>query len=240
MSEQAVVRAKVQMGARGVELRSMDDLARFAEMVHASGLAPKGFANPQAVAVAVQLGLELGLSAMAAVQNIAVINGRPGIYGDAALALVRDSGLCQEFREWYEVGDREVSALPAKITEDCAAVCYSHRRGDAEGKMSRFSWADAVRAKLSVKDLYQQYPQRMLKFRARGFCLRDLYPDVLKGIRTLEELSDMPAEPGSRTEAVAQKLAARQLAARLPGMVSAAPGPETAAEAAAIAAEGQR
>jgi hypothetical protein len=34
----------------------------------------------------------------------------------------------------------------------------------------------------------------MLKFRARGFLLRDVFGDVLKGLRTMEEVRDTPAE----------------------------------------------
>jgi hypothetical protein len=34
----------------------------------------------------------------------------------------------------------------------------------------------------------------MLKFRARGFNLRDNFGDILKGFRTTEELQDMPDE----------------------------------------------
>src|SRR5437879_4473399 len=89
--------------ARGVVIQSMDDLARFSKMVHDSGLVPKNLDTVQKVAVAVQLGLELGLSPLQAVQNIGVINGRPGVYGDAVLGLCYDSGLVQDFDEWYEV-----------------------------------------------------------------------------------------------------------------------------------------
>ena len=35
----------------------------------------------------------------------------------------------------------------------------------------------------------------MLRFRARGYVLRDLFGDVLKGLRTVEEARDIPAEP---------------------------------------------
>ena len=34
----------------------------------------------------------------------------------------------------------------------------------------------------------------MLKFRARGFVLRDVFGDVLKGLRTVEEVRDFPEE----------------------------------------------
>jgi hypothetical protein len=41
----------------------------------------------------------------------------------------------------------------------------------------------------------------MLKFRARGFLLRDVFGDVLKGLRTMEEVRDTPLEPINVTPA---------------------------------------
>ncbi len=40
-----------------------------------------------------------------------------------------------------------------------------------------------------------QYPKRMLQLRARGFALRDAFPDVLKGLVTAEEAQDYPTQP---------------------------------------------
>jgi hypothetical protein len=56
--------------------------------------------------------------------------------------------------------------------------------------------SDAKRAKLVGKPgPWSEYPTRMLRFRARGYVLRDLCGDVLKGLRTVEEARDIPAEP---------------------------------------------
>lgn len=166
----------------GIAIFDMDGLARFAGMVHKSGLAPKGFTTPEAIGVAIQHGLELGLSPLQALQSIAVINGRPGIYGDAAMALVRGSGLLEWVKEETRAG---------KTADDYTAVCTTKRVGDPEPRSTTFSVVDAKRAGLWGKPgPWQQYPQRMLLFRARGFNLRDQFPDVLRGIKTVEELQD--------------------------------------------------
>lgn len=193
----------VAMGARGVEIRSMDDLARFAQMIADSGLAPKGLQTPQAIAVAIELGLEVGLPPLSALQNVAVINGRPAIYGDAALALVRASGLLEVFDEYAEGSG-----------DDRQAVCRVKRRGEHE-IVSTFSVRDAKTARLWGKaGPWTEYPERMLKFRARGFALRDGFPDVLRGFRTAEEAQDIPADTPplvqSRTEEVTRRLEQRR------------------------------
>ena len=173
-------RAPVQMGSMGVEFRNLDDLARFSKMVVRSGMAPKGLETPEAVGVAVQMGLEVGLSPMAAIQNIACINNRPAIYGDAALALVRRSGLLEHYSQaWTGEGDKRACTVRLK------------RKGEAE-IVSTFSVADAKLAKLWGKPgPWAQYPDRMLMFRARGFGLRDGFGDVLKGMYTAEEARDV-------------------------------------------------
>lgn len=185
-------RTPVTVGSRGILITSMDELVRFANAVSKSGLAPKGMDKPETVFVAIQLGLELGLSPMAALQNIGVINGRPGVYGDAALALVENSGLLEHFDEWLEVSPgKRVDDLPAQIPDTAAAVCIAKRKGRKQVKPSRFSVAMAKRASLWGKQgPWLQYPERMLMFRARGFALRDGFPDVLKGLKTTEELQD--------------------------------------------------
>jgi len=178
-------RSPINFGNQGVQLASLEDAYRFANAIVASGFAPGGMERPEAVLVAIQLGAELGLTPMAALQNTAVINGRPAIYGDAALALVRASGLLTSYKE-EEIGEAGSDAHGYRVTAS---------RGD-QTTVETFTLADAKRAKLTGKPgPWSEYPKRMLRFRARGYVLRDLFGDVLKGLRTVEEARDIPAEP---------------------------------------------
>jgi len=178
-------RSPINFGQQGVQLASLEDAYRFANAIVASGFAPRGMEKPEAVLVAIQLGAELGLTPMAALQNTAVINGRPAIYGDAALALVRASGLLTSYKE-EEIGEAGSDAHGYRVTAS---------RGD-QTTVETFTLADAKRAKLTGKPgPWSDYPKRMLRFRARGYVLRDLFGDVLKGLRTVEEARDIPAEP---------------------------------------------
>jgi hypothetical protein len=129
--------------------------------------------------------MELGLTPMAALQNTAVINGRPAIYGDAALALVRASGLLDAYVE-KEIGEPGKDSHGYEVTVT--------RKGSAASSET-FTVADAKLAKLWGKPgPWTDYPRRMLKFRARGFILRDQFGDVLKGLRTVEEARDIAPE----------------------------------------------
>ena len=182
----------VPIGNRGIAPSSMDDLYRFATAVSKSGLAPKGIETPEAIFVALEMGLEVGLPMMAALQNIAVINGRPAIWGDAQLAVVRSTGELALFEEWYEEAGKRLARNPATFTDSTTAVCRVQRSG-YEPAETAFSVADAKRANLWGKSgPWTQYPARMLKHRARSFALRDQFGDALRGLRTVEEVQDDP------------------------------------------------
>jgi hypothetical protein len=173
--------------ARGLALATFDDAFRFSKMVAASDFAPKDFkGKPESCLLAIQHGSEVGLSPMQSLQSIAVINGRPTIWGDAALALVQSSPVCEYVREYTE---GEGDAL--------VAVCEAKRKGYPAPTVVRFSMADAKRAGLAGKSgPWTQYPARMLTLRARGFALRNAFADALRGLITAEEAQDYPvAEP---------------------------------------------
>jgi hypothetical protein len=169
--------------ARGLALATFDDAFRFATMVAKSDFAPKDFkGKAESCLLAIQHGSEVGLSPMQSLQSIAVINGRPTIWGDAALALVQSSPVCEYVREYTEgEGDGLV------------AVCEAKRKGYPAPTVVRFSMADAKRAGLAGKSgPWTQYPARMLTLRARGFALRNAFADALRGLITAEEAQDYP------------------------------------------------
>ena len=172
--------------ARGLALASFDDAFRFAKMVSGSEFAPKDFkGKPESCLLAIQHGSEVGLSPMQSLQSIAVINGRPTIWGDAALALVQSCPVCEYVREYIE-GDGD----------NLTAVCEAKRQGYPSPSVSRFSVADAKKAGLWGKSgPWTQYPTRMLALRARGFALRNAFADALRGLITAEEARDYPTQP---------------------------------------------
>ena len=163
--------------------QSIEQLERVAELISSSDLAPKDYkGKPENVAVAVAMGMELGVSPMQAIQGIAVINGRPCVWGDLLLALCRSHPACEWIDETLEyAADGSVAA----------AVCKAKRRGH-EAQERRFSVEDARAAGLLNKDgPWKAYRARMLAMRARAFCLRDLFADALRGLSSAEEQSDV-------------------------------------------------
>jgi hypothetical protein len=152
---------------------TIKEAIEFAELLSKSNMVPKEYqGNPGNILVAIQWGAELGLAPMQALQSISTINGRPQVWGDTPLALVRASGLLDAIHE--EIGEE-------------GASCTVKRRGQPPITRS-FSKADAVKAKLWDKDSpWRTYPKRMLQLRARAYALRDEFTDVLRGMRIGEE-----------------------------------------------------
>lgn len=164
---------------------SLGDMMKMSEMLAASSMVPNAYKQkPQDILVCLMWGAEVGLGPIQALNGISVINGKPAMWGDAALALVRGHPACAGIREWIEgEGDKLV------------AHCEVTRRGQAPERRS-FSVTDAKKAGLWGKaGPWQQYPTRMLQMRARGFAIRDVFPDALRGVITAEEAQDYPAEP---------------------------------------------
>ncbi|MEF8689399.1 UNVERIFIED_CONTAM: hypothetical protein NO986_18200 [Comamonas sp. A-3] len=159
--------------------QNFEQALTFSNYLADSDMVPKDFkGKPGNCLIAMQWGAELGLKPLQSLQNLAVINGRPALWGDAVIALVLSSPVCEY------------------VTEDDdghTATCRVKRKGAPEQSRT-FSMEDAQKAGLAGKQgPWSQYPKRMRQMRARAFALRDVFPDVLRGMPVAEELQDMAA-----------------------------------------------
>ncbi len=182
---------------QGFAPTSITEAIKFSEMLAKSNMVPRAYqGKPEDILVCVQWGYEIGLAPMQALQNIAVVNGKPSVFGDAAMALALASPVCEGIEETIE----------GEGTENPVAVCTARRRGRAP-VVAKFSVSDAKRAGLWGKQgPWTAYPKRMLAMRARGFALRDAFADVLKGLITAEEAQDYPSDkPTAKVMVMASK-----------------------------------
>ena len=176
---QAPAKAQVQAGGPLAALapQSLDDAFRLAKALASSGdMVPKHFqGKPEMAMAAIIKGMEVGLAPMQALASIAVVNGRPTLWGDALPALMQRAGHHVDVE--YEGAGDHLTAV-ATLT-----------RGDTRKTVvRRFSMADAKRAGLlSKQGPWQQYPQRMLAMRARTWAIRDGAADALFGLGIADE-----------------------------------------------------
>lgn len=170
---------------------TLDQALSIAEALSRSTFIPKCYqGNPSNILVAMQMGSEIGLGPLQSLQSICVINNQPSLFGDALMALVQGSALCEWFCDGF---DEESQCGWARTKRRC--------RQKTEQK---FTMDMARRAGLTEKSgPWKQYPERMCKLKARNWLCRDVYPDVLRGLSRLnvverdllEEkvVSDVPA-----------------------------------------------
>jgi len=174
---------------------TLEEAFRLAEAICIAGLVPdsqRGKTDQETaskVMITILKGQEVGLPPMAALSNIYIINNKPSMYGDGALAVVQKHPAYAGHKEWYEGVEGQDSWV---------AKCEFYRR-DIDGATATypgsFSWAQAKTAGLTRRGPWVTYPNRMLKMRSRAFGMRDGFSDALVGISIAEEIQDMPTKP---------------------------------------------
>ena len=192
MSGEVITLPPAQLRAGGkvtaIIPQSVEEVFRLATAIAKSGLAPSTMRTAEQITIAIMHGAEIGLPPMQAVQRIAVVNGRPTIWGDAVPALLLSRG--------FKLDERV-----AGDGDERAAVCLVIRP-DKSMIERRFSVADAKAAGLWGKiGPWKSYPDRMLQMRARGFAARDGAADVLAGLYIAEEVQDIDVTPRRKSSA---------------------------------------
>lgn len=239
--------------------QTFEETFRISRAVVSAGLAPSALIGKKtgddaasAVAVCIMSGAELGLKPMVSLRSFTVINGKPALYGDGLINVVRQSGKAKLLTFGYAKYSRKMlraaGVLPSAedekefpgcteeafkaLSEDelAGGYCEAERSDTGEKKTVIFTVEDAKRAglyqdnplvdkyvwengsKIFKKDQPNDAPwyrfyKRMFGWRAAGYCLRELFGDVLGGIRDeyeareiadIEEMRDItPQQPPS-------------------------------------------
>jgi len=154
---------------------------KLASQLSSSELVPKSYrGKPQDLFLCWSMGYSIGMSPEMSMQCISVINGKPCLWGDEMLAL------CMAHKDFEDIIEEPIM----KGDTVSGYTCTIKRKG-MSARSNIFTLDMAKKAGLLGKvGPWTQYPERMLKLRARGFTLRDAFPDALKGIKSREEVED--------------------------------------------------
>lgn len=204
--------------------QSVEEIFRVARGVIESGLAPYSLTGSKplnekiaAVAIVIMAGAEIGLPPMASLRSFTVIGGRPALYGDGLINAVRRARMPdgKPYATKIEIGF--VPGKDAKYGDDAYGYCEAIRADTDEKKRIEFTVEDAKRASLwderekvlkwdraAGKEVekpneapWYRYPWRMLGWRAAGYCLRELFGDVLGGLTDEYEAREIAISEGS-------------------------------------------
>jgi len=215
MSDNVLVKAETRL-PKFVEdaYETVEKMENFANILLKSKLVPNHFyeklpdgkpdfdkgKTASVVAVLIQ-GYQLQLPPLTALQHIIPVNGLLSIKGDLAKSMIFNSGKLKP-GSWVEKEE-------GSIEQENFIVMITAARSDNGQTLTRsFSVANAKRAGLWItqqqvngqdgwkykSSSWYKYPARMINYRALGFIARDLFPDVMAGIYTTEEATDMPVD----------------------------------------------
>ncbi|MGX1598622.1 hypothetical protein ACWIDS_16350 [Dietzia maris] len=171
---------------------ALDSLVRQAKAMSAAhelgtamaqtAMVPKHFqGKPGDCAAAILYGAELGLNAIQSLQNIMVINGKPGIEARTMVALVKKRG--------YRI--ETVESGPESVTVRGTAP-------SGETETSTWTMSRATTAGFTSNALYKKIPEQMLYAKAATEVCRKLAPDVLLGMPySVEEMRLEPIQAKS-------------------------------------------
>lgn len=161
---------------------ALPEKLEYARFLATSGLLPAQYRDkPGNVLWATEYGETLGITPMAAITGVHVIEGKPSASAALVSALVRRAG--HRIRTW---GDDE-KAVTEIVRSDDPEFTYR----------SEWTIARARQAELTGKGNWKKYPAAQLKARTVTECARDACQEVLFGlIYTPEELGAEVGEDG--------------------------------------------
>jgi hypothetical protein len=142
-----------------------DQELRGAKYLLASGLCPVALKSPEAVLFVILAGRDLGLSPVASLRGLTIIQGKIEVSADLSLGLFHRAG---GKSQWEELTDSA-----ARLRLSAPWLTASH--------VSSFSMADAQRAGLKDGN-YTKYPKAMLRSRAITQGLKDIGFDATAGV----------------------------------------------------------
>lgn len=162
---------------------------RTLQAIAGTEMVPRSYRNkPEAILACILMGRELGMGPMESLRRIDVIDGSPTPSAEWMVARV--------FEEGHAIYATEQTA------ERCTVVGKRFRDGEVVAESSfTFTIDMARRAGLTNKNNWKNYPEAMLFWRAVGQLCRQLFPDVLGGLKNLpDELGSADWEPPSPAE----------------------------------------
>jgi hypothetical protein len=196
--------------------RTLDEMINIAERISKSELLPPELRGkvPE-VLMQIMAGQELGLYSMASLRSFHIIKGKPVMGADAMVAVILGSGKAEYFKRVGEGSGKSVT--------------YATKRRGHEEQRCTWTWDMAKDAALTSKDNWRMFPRQMLASRAKSELARDVYPDVLTGCYTADEVEHGDPDRAPMRERYEDADFVDQPAAP-------APAPAAAPRAAAVAA----
>ena len=137
-----------------------------------TGLLPKNITTPQQVLLIMETGRELGIPPMEALRTIYVVDNKPSLAAQLMLSLIYNSGQLEDMK------------IESKPTECMVTM----KRKGLSSHSETFGETEAKSMGLFYRDNYKKQAKVMYRWRALSACARVVFPDVIGGLYTPEEI----------------------------------------------------
>lgn len=152
------------------------EVKKVAAEICKSGLVPSTMNTPEKLTVVMMSARELGIPMMMATRTLFVVDQKVAMMANVMLAKIYQSGLAESVK----IAD-QASGKGCDVTM---------QRKSMNPHTASFTIEDAQRAGLLYKDNWKKYPAAMCESRAISKCARIVFPDVIGGLYTPEEIFD--------------------------------------------------
>lgn len=173
---------------RQLDPRSLGDAKALATDMFNSRMF-SAYGNQQAVLSTVMVGRELGLPAMASLRSVHVIEGKHSLSASLMVALVLRSGLAEYFEPISFSETEATYETKRKGARNPIGLTHTFEMAKKAWPKSKDGWEKAFLA-----SGWGRNPTDLLVARASSRLARMVYPDLLAGMFTPEELAEIRAE----------------------------------------------
>lgn len=167
------------------EERLFELAQRKAKVYSQSSLVPKEYQNNVGnVLIAVNMATRMGADTLMVMQNLYIVNGRPGWSSQFLIATFNSCGRFSAIKYRF---------IGTKGTDDWGCVAYTKELDTGElvegteitmGMAKAEKWLDKPGSK------WKTMPEQMIRYRAAAFMIRSTAPEIGMGLLTREELED--------------------------------------------------
>lgn len=182
-------------------IAAFENAQRMANALARSDLVPQQFRNSLAnCLIALEMAQRIGASPLAVMQNLNVIHGRPSWGAQFVIAALNSCGLFSPLR--FKVAGEgnamkcHVEAVELATGEVLAGPTVSMAMAEREGWLNDKPRRDGQG---SMTSKWKTMPDVMIRYRAATYFGRLYAPHVLMGMRTADELQDIPPDAADDT-----------------------------------------
>lgn len=166
-----------------LEPSDSDKAIKLAKILFDSRLYTK-FANAQSILAVMLRGRALGMDATTALDGFHVIEGKPALSAPLMIGLVLRSPVCDYFK--------------CIDTTDEQATFITHRSNDPESTPSKYTFTIKMADRMGLlkpsrsgkPTQWEKFPNTMLRWRCATELARMVYPDIVAGLYTPDEITD--------------------------------------------------